>query len=48
MMGQGGGTTTGTEYYSQNAMRMNQSNGNDTIIRFDSEKLITIDNNKKT
>lgn len=48
MMGQGGGTITGTEYYSQNAIRMNQSDGNDTIIRFDSEKLITIDNNKKT
>ncbi len=48
MMGQGGGTTTGTEYYSRNAMRMNQSDGKDTIIRFDSEKIINIDNNKKS
>jgi hypothetical protein len=48
MMGQGGGTITSTEYYSQNAMRMNQSDGNDTIILFDAEKIITIDNNKKT
>jgi hypothetical protein len=48
MMGQGGGTITSTEYYSKNAMRTNQSDGNDTIIQFDSQMIIAIDNNKKT
>lgn len=48
MMGQGGGSTTGTDYYSKNAVKMSSSDGNDTIIRFDSEKIITINNNKKT
>jgi hypothetical protein len=48
MAGRGGGSATGTEYFSKNAMRTNSSDGNDTIIRFDEEKFITIDNKKKT
>jgi hypothetical protein len=48
MMGRGGGSTTSTEYFSKNAMRTNSSDGNDTLIRFDTEKIISIDNKKKT
>jgi hypothetical protein len=48
MAGRGGGSATGTDYLSKNAMRMNSSDGNDTIIRFNSEKFITIDNKNKT
>jgi hypothetical protein len=48
MMGRGGGTNTSTDYYSRNALRSNTSTGIDTIIQFDSEKIITIDNKKKT
>jgi hypothetical protein len=48
MMGRGGGTTTGTDYYSKNAIKMTSSDGNDSIVRFDLEKFITLDNKKKT
>jgi hypothetical protein len=48
MMGRGGGTTTETDYYSKNAVKMATSDGTDTIIRFDSKTLVTIDNKKKT
>jgi hypothetical protein len=48
MMGRGGGTTTGTDYYSKNAIKMTSSDGNDSIVQFDSEKFITINNKKKT
>jgi hypothetical protein len=48
MMGRGGGTTTETDYYSKNAMKTSSSDGNDSIIRFDTEKVISIDNKRKT
>jgi hypothetical protein len=48
MGGRGGGSATTTEYFSKSAMRANSSSGSDTIIRFDAEKLITIDNKQKT
>jgi hypothetical protein len=48
MMGRGAGTTTSTDYLSKNAMKMSSSDGSDTIIRFDAEKFITVDNKKKT
>jgi hypothetical protein len=48
MGGRGGGSVTTTEYFSKSAMRTTSSSGNDTIIRFDAEKLITIDNKQKT
>ena len=46
MGGRGGGSVTTTEYFSKSAMRSNSSSGSDTIIRFDAEKLITIDGRK--
>jgi hypothetical protein len=48
MAGRGGGASTGTDYYSKSALKTSSSDGNDTIIRFDAEKIITIDNKKKT
>ncbi len=48
MMGKGGGTTTNTDYYSRNAVKMSKSDGSDNIIQFDAEKIIAIDNKKKT
>jgi hypothetical protein len=48
MMGQGARTIKSTNYFSKNAMKRAGSDGNDTIIQFDSGKIITIDNNKKT
>jgi hypothetical protein len=48
MGGRGGGSVTTTEFFSKNALKASSSNGSDTIIRFDTEKFITIDNNKKT
>jgi len=48
MMGRGGGTTNSVEYFSHNAIKTTSTDGNDTIIRLDSEKFITIDNKKKT
>jgi len=44
----GSGTSTTTDYFSKNAMKTGQSDGTDTIIKFDVEKIITIDNRKKT
>jgi hypothetical protein len=46
--GRGPSSTTATDYYSKNAMKMSSSDGHDSIIRFDSEKIISIDNKKKT
>ena len=48
MMGKGGGSVTSTEYFSKNAIKTSSSDGNDSIMRFDTQKLISIDNNKKT
>jgi hypothetical protein len=48
MMGRGGGTTNSVEYFSKNAIKTTSADGNDTIVRLDSEKFITIDNKKKT
>jgi hypothetical protein len=48
MMGRGGGSSTGTDYLSKNAIKTSSSDGTDSIIRFDTQKLITIDNKKKT
>jgi hypothetical protein len=39
---------TSTEYYSKSAMKIHSSDGNDSIIRFDSERIITIDHKRKT
>jgi hypothetical protein len=47
-MGQSARTIKSTNYFSKNAMKRAGSDGNDTIIQFDSGKIITIDNNKKT
>ena len=44
----GSKTFTSTEYYSRNAMKIAPSDGDQTIIQFDSEKIISIDNDKKT
>jgi hypothetical protein len=46
--GMGAANATTTIYFSSNAMKRSSSDGNDTIIRFDSGKMITIDNKKKT
>jgi hypothetical protein len=48
LAGKGGGTTTDTEYFSKNATRMSSSDGKDTIVRFDTEKFITLDTKQKT
>jgi len=48
MAGRGGGTQTTTDYFSKNAMKTASSDGSDTIIRFDAEKIINIDNKNKT
>lgn len=48
MGGMGGGSATSTDYCSKNALKTSSSDGNDSIIRFDTEKLISIDNKKKT
>jgi len=48
MMGRGASTSKSTSYFSKNAMKRASSDGNDMIIQFDSGKIITIDNNKKT
>ncbi len=44
----GGANITTTTYFSGNAMKRSSSDGNDTIIRFDTGKMISIDNKKKT
>ncbi len=47
--GMGGGTNvTTTTYLSDNAMKRSSSDGNDTIIRFDTGTMISIDHKKKT
>ena len=48
MMGKGASTTKQTDYYSKNAMKTSSSDGTDTIIRFDQEKVISIDNKNRT
>ena len=47
MMGRGGGSTTGTEYFSKNAIKTSSSDGTDSILRLDTQKLISIDNKKQ-
>jgi hypothetical protein len=44
----GGQTSTTTHYFSGNASKSVSSTGMDSIIRYDQEKLISIDNKKKT
>ncbi len=44
----GGRTMNSTNYFSRNFMKRVSSDGNDTIIKLDEGKIITIDNNKKT
>jgi len=44
----GGKTSTTTQYFSGNATKSATSEGTDSIVRFDQQKLITIDNKKKT
>ena len=48
MMGRGGGSGTSTEYFSKNAIKTSSSDGNESIMRFDTQKLISIDSKKKT
>jgi hypothetical protein len=48
MGGRGGGTTTTTDYYSKNAMKMSSSDGKEHIIRFDLEKIVSVDHKAKT
>jgi hypothetical protein len=43
-----GSTVTATLYFSGNATKTASSNGVDSIVRFDQQKIITVDNNKKT
>jgi hypothetical protein len=48
MGGMGGRDSTTTTYFGKSAMRISPQDGKDSIIRFDSKKIISIDNNKKT
>jgi len=48
MMGQPPRSTNSTVYFSQNAMKRVGADGNDSIVRFDQGKIITINNKKKT
>ena len=43
-----GKTTTSTNYFSGNATKRSSSAGQDSIIRFDQEKIVTVDHKKKT
>jgi hypothetical protein len=43
-----GKTSTMTQYFSGNATKSMSTDGNDSIVRFDQEKLISIDNKQKT
>jgi hypothetical protein len=43
-----GKTTTSTSYFSGNATKRSSADGKDSIIRFDQEKIVTIDHKKKT
>lgn len=47
-MGQGGGTSTETVYFGTNAIKQSSADGKDVILLFDQEKLVTVDNNRKT
>lgn len=47
-MGGGGGPQTETIYLSRNAIRHASSSGSDLIMRFDQEKMISIDHARKT
>jgi hypothetical protein len=42
------GPFTSTEYYRKNSMKISSVVGNDAIIRFDAEKITTINNKSKT
>jgi hypothetical protein len=44
----GEGSSTFTNYYSKSAMRTSSPDGNDMIVRFDTQKIISIDSKKKT
>jgi len=48
MRGAGAGSTTSTHYLSSKAMKTASSEGHDSIIQFDSGKIISIDNKQKT
>jgi hypothetical protein len=48
MMGSGSVNVNSTQYYSGKALRISSSDGHDSIIRFDTGKIITIDNKQKT
>ena len=43
-----GKTTTSTTYFSGNATKRSSADGQDSIIRFDQEKIVTVDHKKKT
>jgi len=43
-----GKTTTSTNFFSGNAVKRSSPEGQDSIIRFDQEKIVTVDNKKKT
>ena len=48
MGGGGGGPQNSTIYFSGNAMKHSSADGNDVIMRFDQQKMVFIDNKKKT
>jgi hypothetical protein len=48
MGGGGGGPQNSTIYFSGNAMKHSSADGNDFIMRFDQQKMVYIDNKKKT
>src|SRR5712664_3705474 len=48
MGGGGGGPQDSTLCFSGNAMKQSSSDGSDFIIRFDQNKMVFIDNKKKT
>jgi hypothetical protein len=48
MVGMKGADSTTTTYYSKNAMKTSSQDGKDYIIWFDSQKIVSIDNNEKT
>jgi hypothetical protein len=43
-----GKTTTSTTYFSGNATKRSSADGQDSIVRFDQEKIVTVDHKKKT
>ncbi len=43
-----GKTTTSTSYFSGNATKRSSADGQDSIVRFDQEKIVTVDHKKKT